>query len=120
MSTIHANEPKEALARLENMAYLAGLSSQSFVLKDLIKGAIDIIVHLERMQDGVRRVTAISEILSTDDQHILIQDLFRLNIQEGGYIQLCDRPAFLVKAEKMKIEDEVNCADEILNLLSKV
>ncbi|MDP3533715.1 MAG: CpaF family protein [Alphaproteobacteria bacterium] len=118
MSTIHANEPKEALARLENMAYLAGLSSQSFVLKDLIKGAIDIIVHLERMQDGVRRVTAISEILSTDDQHILIQDLFRLNIQEGSYIQLCDRPAFLVKAEKMKIEAEVNCADEILNLLS--
>lgn len=118
MSTIHANEPKEAITRLENMAYLAGLSSQSFVLKDLIKGAIDIIIHLERMQDGVRRITTISEILSEDNQHIHIQDLFKLNIQDLHYTQLCNKPSFLSKAEKMKTATEINCADNILNLLN--
>lgn len=80
MSTIHANEPKEALIRLENMAYLGGLKIEASVLKQLIAGAIDVIIHLERMSDGVRRIMAISEVNADTGQIWGLHELFRLDL----------------------------------------
>lgn len=117
MSTIHANEPQEALIRLENMAFLAGLTSHSIAVKDLIRGAIDIVIHLERMQDGKRRLVAISEILDQKGSpQIELQDLFRLDLKslsssKPTYIHSMQSSFFLKKAEKM------NKALEILSFL---
>src|SRR5271165_5552351 len=62
MSTIHANRPREVLTRLENMMSMSGLNMPIRVIRAQIVGAVDLIVHTERMRDGVRRVTEIAEI----------------------------------------------------------
>jgi pilus assembly protein CpaF len=85
MSTIHANKPKDAMTRLENMAYLGGLKVESHVLKALIAGAIDLIIHIERFRDGTRRIVSISEIELEGRDHILTSDIVRFeHITEQG------------------------------------
>ncbi|OJW51491.1 MAG: hypothetical protein BGO67_06810 [Alphaproteobacteria bacterium 41-28] len=82
MSTIHANRPREALTRLENMLSMAGYEMPTRVLRSLIVGAINLIVHTERMRDGIRRVTEIAEITGLEGDVIMTHDLFKFEYQE--------------------------------------
>lgn len=82
MSTIHANRPREALTRLENMMSMAGYDMPIRVIRGLIVGAINVIVHTERMRDGIRRVTEISEITGLEGDIIMTHALFKFEYQE--------------------------------------
>ncbi len=82
MSTIHANRPREALTRLENMLSMAGYEMPTRVLRSLIVGALNLIVHTERMRDGVRRVTEIAEITGLEGEIIMTHDLFKFEYLE--------------------------------------
>lgn len=82
MSTIHANRPREALTRLENMMSMAGYEMPIRVIRGLIVGAINLIVHTERMRDGVRRVTQISEITGLEGDVVTTHDLFKFKFEE--------------------------------------
>src|SRR3990167_5877353 len=82
MSTIHANRPREALTRLENMMSMAGYDMPVRVIRGLIVGAINLIVHTERMRDGVRRVTQICEITGLEGDIIMTNDLFKFEYKE--------------------------------------
>ena len=77
MTTIHANRPREALTRLENMLSMSGYEMPTRVLRALIVGAINMIVHTERMRDGIRRVTEIAEITGIEGDVIMTHDLFK-------------------------------------------
>lgn len=77
MSTVHANRPREALTRLENMMLMSGLEMPSRVMRTLIVGAISLIVHTERMRDGIRRVTDIMEITGIEGDVIATHTLFK-------------------------------------------
>ena len=81
MSTIHANRPREALIRLENMLSMSGFDLPLRVIRALIVGAINLIVHTDRMRDGIRRVTDITEITGLDGDVIMTQDLFKFEFQ---------------------------------------
>jgi pilus assembly protein CpaF len=83
MSTIHANRPREVLTRLENMMTMSGFEMPIRSIRSQIVGAVNLIVHTERMRDGVRRVTEISEITGIEGDVIMTHSLFKFEFQEN-------------------------------------
>jgi pilus assembly protein CpaF len=77
MSTVHANSPRDALSRLETMALMAGVELPSKAIRDQIVSAIDLVVHVSRFEDGVRRVSSVSEIAGMEGSTPLLQEIFR-------------------------------------------
>jgi len=77
LTTIHANGPRDALARLETMVLMAGLDLPSRAIREQIVSAIDYIAHVRRFEDGVRRVECIAEITGMEGNTPQLQDLFR-------------------------------------------
>ncbi len=107
MSTIHANRPREALTRLENMIGLAGINLPSKAVRTQIAAAIDVIVQISRMRDGVRRITSITEVVGMEDDVITTQELFQFQFEGedssgrllGRFHSAGLRPHFAPKAE---------------------
>jgi pilus assembly protein CpaF len=77
LTTIHANTPRDALARLETMVLMAGIELPSRAIREQIVSAIQLLVHIKRYEDGVRRVASIAEITGLEGTTPLIQELFR-------------------------------------------
>jgi pilus assembly protein CpaF len=77
MTTLHANTPRDALSRLETMVLMAGYDLPTRAIREQIVSAIQLIMHLDRMPDGRRVVTAISELHGLEGDTILLQDLYR-------------------------------------------
>ncbi len=75
MGTLHANSPREAMQRLESMITMGGYNLPSKTLREMIVGSIDIIVQAERLRDGTRRITNITEVIGTEGDVIITQDL---------------------------------------------
>jgi len=82
LTTIHANHPRDALARLENMISMANLNIPPRSLRAQVASAIHLVVQISRMSDGVRRVTFISEIVGMEGDIITMNDLFQY-VSEG-------------------------------------
>ena len=76
VTTIHANNPRDALARIETMALMANLSLPEKALRNQIASAIHLIVQVSRMSDGTRRVTHVTEVTGTNGDIISLQDVF--------------------------------------------
>jgi pilus assembly protein CpaF len=108
LSTIHANTPRDALSRVETMVLMAGYDLPMRAIRQQVASALDLIVHLERLEDGSRRVTAITEVQRMESDVITLQDIFEFKIQEvtservvvGSLRPTGLRPAFLQKFEK--------------------
>ncbi len=103
MSTVHANNPRDGLSRVENMVLMAGMSLPSRAIRQQIAGAVHVIVQIQRMRDGVRRVTHITEVVGMEGDVILTQDLFTFEFRgetrdgliEGRYAATGLRPRFI-------------------------
>ncbi|MCJ2044006.1 CpaF family protein [Methylobacterium sp. J-078] len=80
MGTLHANSPREALARIESMITTGGFSLPSRTLREMICGSIDVIVQATRLRDGSRRITHITEVLGLEGDVIITQDLFLYDV----------------------------------------
>ena len=112
LGTIHANRPREALTRLENMIGLAGINLPSRAVRNQISSALDLIVQVSRMRDGVRRITNITEVMGMEGDVITTQELFVFDVEgEGGDGMLIGkfrssglRPAFAPKAAYFGLE----------------
>ena len=76
ITTVHANNPRDALARIETMALMANLSLPEKALRNQMASAIHIIVQVSRMSDGTRRVTHVTEVTGTNGDIISLQDVF--------------------------------------------
>lgn len=77
MCTLHANQPREALTRMENMATMSGINYPLSAIRTQIAQAINVIVQVSRMRDGIRRVTSISEVVGMEGEIITMQELFK-------------------------------------------
>src|SRR4051812_5976805 len=107
MSTIHANNPREALTRLENMIGMSGISLPSKAMRTQIASAVHMICQVNRMRDGFRRVTQLTEVVGMEGDIITTQDLFTFQFQgegadgklRGTFQPSGIRPAFLPRAE---------------------
>lgn len=80
LGTIHANTSRDALARLETMVLMAGTDLPSRAIREQMTSAIDLILHLRRYEDGVRRVAAISEVVGMESGVPLLQDIFTFEV----------------------------------------
>jgi pilus assembly protein CpaF len=84
LGTLHANRPREALTRLENMIGLAGINLPAKAVRTQIASAVDMIVQVSRMRDGMRRITHIEEIVGMEGEIITTQNLFNYEFQGEG------------------------------------
>ena len=82
LSTVHANSPRDALARIETMVLMAGFDLPVRAIRQQVASALDLIVHLERLEDGSRRVTAITEVQRMESDVITLQDIFKFKVEE--------------------------------------
>ena len=89
LTTVHANSPRDALARLETMVLMAGVDLPSRAIREQMTSAVDFIVHVRRYDDGVRRVERIAEIVGMEELTPQIQDVFRFE-QRGRRGKLID------------------------------
>ena len=76
MTTVHANTPRDSLSRLETQVLMGGVELPSKAIRQQIASAINIIVQLNRLRDGSRRITAISEVVGMEGDTITMQDIF--------------------------------------------
>ena len=113
LSTVHANTPRDALARVETMVLMAGYDLPVRAIRQQVASALDLIVHLERLEDGSRRVIAITEVQRMESDVITLQDIFEFQIDArrrrsgtsiGGLRPTGLRPTFLAKFEKHGID----------------
>ncbi len=81
MGTLHANTPREAIARLESMITMGGFTLPSKTIKEMIVGSIDVIVQATRLRDGSRKITHITEVVGMEGDVIITQDLFLYEIE---------------------------------------
>jgi pilus assembly protein CpaF len=95
LSTVHANSPRDALSRVENMVLMASLELPDRAIREQMSSALDVIIQLQRGSDGVRRVTHVTECTGMEGQVITLQDLFKfeqVSIDEEGRIHGAMRP----------------------------
>jgi pilus assembly protein CpaF len=108
LTTVHANAPRDALARIETMVLMAGYDLPLRAIRQQVASALDLIVHLERMEDGGRRVTAITEVQRMESEVITLQEIFAFKLEKVkadrtvvGKLETTGlRPTFLYKFEK--------------------
>jgi pilus assembly protein CpaF len=108
LCTVHANTPRDALARIETMVLMAGFDLPMRAIRQQVASALDLIVHLERLEDGGRRVTAITEVQRMESEVITLQDIFDFKVDRvtpdrtvvGSLRSTGLRPTFLHKFEK--------------------
>ena len=90
LTTVHANSPRDALARIENMVSMANLNIPERAVRGQISSAVHAVVQIARLSDGTRKVITISEITGMDDESIAMQDIFsfdRSGIDESGRVR---------------------------------
>lgn len=112
MTTVHANNPRDALRRLENMVSMAGLNFPVYAIREQVASALDVIIHLNRLAGGRRKVVQIVEITGMEGETICLHDLFSFS-QKGvdvngnayGDFEVCGvRPHLLKKLKAHGIE----------------
>jgi pilus assembly protein CpaF len=84
MGTLHANSPREALARLESMVIMGSVSLPSKVIKEMIASSIDVIIQASRLRDGSRKIIKITEVLGMEGDVITTQDLLTYEVEGEG------------------------------------
>ncbi|MAI71171.1 MAG: pilus assembly protein CpaF [Rhodopirellula sp.] len=107
MTTIHANTPRDAVARLETLVMMSGFELPVKAIRQQVAGAVDILIQANRLQGGPRRITAITEIVGMEQDTIVMQDIYKYT-QKGiddegkafGHFECTGvRPSFMSRLE---------------------
>jgi pilus assembly protein CpaF len=83
ITTVHANSPRDVLSRLETMVLMAGVDLPIRAIREQVASAVDLIVHQQRMKDGTRRITQVTEVLGMEGDIITLQDVFAYDFRAG-------------------------------------
>jgi pilus assembly protein CpaF len=110
LSTVHANSPRDALARIETMVLMAGLELPTRAIREQVSSAVDVIVHLSRLRDGTRRVTSVTEVSGMEGEVITLQELYAFDHsagigEDGRFLGSC-RPTGLRPAFSERLADQ--------------
>jgi pilus assembly protein CpaF len=112
MTTVHSNSPRDGLSRLETMVLMAGFDLPVKAIREQIAAAIDIIIHVDRLPDGRRVVTAVSEVQGLEGETILLQEIYKFRFlpgtergkPSGELVATGLRPKFMDKLAEREIE----------------
>ncbi|MBX2804975.1 MAG: CpaF family protein [Hyphomicrobiales bacterium] len=107
MSTVHSNSARDAISRIETMILMANMSLPVKAIRSQICRAVDMVLQVERMRDGVRRITEVSEVIGMEEDVIIMNNLFKYEIDgenqdgilEGRFVPTPVRPGFLHRLE---------------------
>jgi pilus assembly protein CpaF len=121
MGTVHANNPREAISRVENMIAMGGFNLPAKAMREQIASAVHIIVQASRLRDGSRKITHVTEIIGMEGDVVTMQDLFVFEFQGedkdgkilGTHRPTGVRPGFWDKARYFGLEDKLVGALEI-------
>ena len=83
ITTVHANSPRDSLARLETMVLMAGIDLPVRAIREQVASAVDLIVHQARLKDGSRRITHVTEVVGMESDVVTLQDLFVFDFHAG-------------------------------------
>lgn len=116
MTTLHANAPRDAIARMETMIMMAGFELPLKAMRTQIASAVNLIIQANRLQGGVRRITHITEVVGMEQDTVVMQDIFRYEqegIDESGrsygkFISTGIRPRFMPRLEARGIQLPAN------------
>jgi pilus assembly protein CpaF len=89
MTTIHSNSPRDTLSRIETMVLMAGMELPLKAIREQVASAIELIIHMNRMRDGTRKVVQVSEVQGLEGDSIVMQDMFiyeQTDFQHGRVI----------------------------------
>jgi pilus assembly protein CpaF len=120
MTTLHANTPRDAQARLETMIMMAGMELPMKAMRQQISSAVDMIVQANRLQGGPRKITSITEVMNMEQDVIIMQDVFRFkqlgidsNARAYGQFEATGvRPSFVSRLEAAGIKLPSNLFSE--------
>ncbi len=84
ITTVHANTPRDALSRIENMVMMAGFELPTLAIREQMSSALHLIIQISRMVDGSRKVVSVAEVAGMEGDIISLQDIFRFNEQQLG------------------------------------
>jgi pilus assembly protein CpaF len=120
MTTLHANTPRDAQARLETMIMMAGMELPMKAMRQQISSAVDLLIQANRLQGGPRKLTSITEVMNMEQDIIIMQDIFRyrqLGIDQNGrafgqFETTGVRPSFVTRLESAGIKLPSNLFQE--------
>jgi pilus assembly protein CpaF len=118
LTTIHANNPRDCLSRLELLMMLTGAQMPEKAMRQQISSAINIIIHVSRQQDGTRRVTKISEVAGMEGDVVMMQDLYefvRTGMTSTGKIVGTFRPTGIRSTYASQLEQAGYRSDRAVN-----
>ena len=116
MTTIHSNSPRDTLRRIETMVLMAGMELPLKAIREQVASAIELIIHLERLKDGTRKIVKVSEVQGMESDTIVMQDVFMFTqtgikngVVQGSLTSTGLRPRFLHKliANGVEIHESV-------------
>jgi pilus assembly protein CpaF len=127
LSTLHANGPKDALNRLETMVLMSGIQIPVLAIREYIEKAIDLVICVERLQDGKRKITSISEVYNIKDGEITLKEVFGFKQKgltstgevNGSYVMYNYVPKVYNKMKSKGINDIDDIYDGIKNEIDK-
>ena len=108
LTSVHSNGPRDTLNRIETMVLMSGVELPLRAIRQQIASAVDLVIHVERMRDGSRRVVKCAEVLGMEGETIVIQDIFSFEqsgLDENGRIQGKLMPTGLRPRVNDRIED---------------
>jgi pilus assembly protein CpaF len=112
LSTVHANSSRDALSRVETMVLMAGYDLPVRAIRQQVASALDLVIQLERLHDGSRKVVSITEVLRMEGEVITTQDLFSFHVEHVGDNRSVEgslkwtglRPTFVTKLERKGVK----------------
>jgi len=115
LTTIHANSPRDCLSRLETLVLMAGFDLPLRAIREQVASAITIVVQLDRMKDGTRKVTSISEITKMEGEVISMQELFTFRHEgwtpegriRGRHIACGSIPTFMEEIQRARLDLDI-------------
>ena len=119
MTTVHSNSPRDTLRRIETMVLMAGMELPLKAIREQVASSIELIIHLERLKDGSRKIVQVSEVQGMESDTIVMQDLFvykqtgiKNGVVQGSMTATGLRPRFLHKLTANSIELPTNVFDK--------
>lgn len=95
LTTVHANSPRDAIARLETLVLMAGFDLPQRVVRAQIASAVNLLVQQERLRDGTRKLTRITEVQGLEGENVVLQDIFMYQavaLNESGKVEGSMKP----------------------------
>ncbi len=120
ISTIHANSPRDCVARLETLVLMAGMELPLRAIREQVSSAIDLIIQIQRLRDGSRRVTQVTEVIGMEGDTVVLQDAFTFDYEAGfapdgrhlGVARATGlRPRFLDKFDEVGVPYDLSLFD---------